>query len=71
MKLYGGIDLHSNNCVVVLLDEEDPVVYEKRLANDLGYLLLELAPYQGMIEGGICRKITFPIYELLLYCPSW
>lgn len=19
----------------------------------------------------ICRKITFPIYELLLYCPSW
>ena len=21
MKLYGGIDLHSNNCVVVLVDE--------------------------------------------------
>jgi transposase len=51
MKLYGGIDLHSNNCVVVLLDEEDRLVYEKRLSNDLGYLLLELAPYQGRVDG--------------------
>lgn len=42
MKLYGGIDLHSNNSVVVVvLDEEDRVIYEKRLPNDLGYLLLE------------------------------
>src|SRR5918999_1775295 len=51
MKLYGGIDLHSNNCVMVLLDEEDRVVYEKRLPNDLGYVLLELAPYQGRVDG--------------------
>jgi transposase len=27
MKLYDGIDLHSNNCMVVLLDEEDRLVY--------------------------------------------
>jgi transposase len=47
MRLYGGIDLHSNNSVVVLLDEEDQVVYEKRLPNDLGYLLLELGPLPG------------------------
>ncbi|MFD2113159.1 hypothetical protein [Thiorhodococcus fuscus] len=26
MKLYGGIDLHSNNSVVVLLDENDAVI---------------------------------------------
>ena len=26
MKLYGGIDLHSNNSVVALLDEQDEVV---------------------------------------------
>ena len=31
MELYGGIDLHSNNCVLVLLDEEDRTVLEKRL----------------------------------------
>jgi transposase len=33
MKLYGGIDLHSNNNVVALLDEADRVVYRKRLPN--------------------------------------
>ena len=31
MKLYGGIDLHSNNNVVTILDENDRVVFEKRL----------------------------------------
>lgn len=34
MKLYGAIDLHSNNNVTVLSDEQDRVVYEKRLPND-------------------------------------
>ena len=64
MKLYGGIDLHSNNCVVVLLDEEDRVVYEKRLPNDLGYLLLELAPYQGRVDGVVVES-TFNGYWLV------
>jgi transposase len=64
MKLYGGIDLHSNNCVVVLLDEEDRVVYEKRLPNDLGYLLLELAPYQGRVDGVVVES-TFNWYWLV------
>jgi hypothetical protein len=35
MKLYGAIDLHSNNNVTVLIDEKDKVIYQKRLANDL------------------------------------
>ena len=37
MKLYCGIDLHSNNSYVVLLDESDKIVYKKRLANDIEY----------------------------------
>jgi transposase len=64
MKLYGGIDLHSNNCVMVLLDEEDRVVYEKRLPNDLGYVLLELAPYQGRVDGLVVES-TFNWYWLV------
>jgi hypothetical protein len=36
MKLYGGIDLHSNNSVIALLDDNDRAVYRKRLPNDLG-----------------------------------
>jgi hypothetical protein len=30
MKRYGGIDLHSTNPVVALLDEQDQLVYQKR-----------------------------------------
>jgi transposase len=33
MRLYGGIDLHANNSMVTLLDEQDQMVYQKRLAN--------------------------------------
>ncbi len=35
MKLYGAIDLHSTNSVVTVIDEQDRVVYQKRLDNDL------------------------------------
>jgi transposase len=58
------MDLHSNNCVMVLLDEEDRVVYEKRLPNDLGYVLLELAPYQGRVDG-LGVESTFNGYWLV------
>ena len=33
MELYAGIDLHSNNSVVTVLDEQDRTVYAKRLPN--------------------------------------
>lgn len=39
MPLYGGIDLHANNSVVVLLNEQDQVVSQKRLANYLPTIL--------------------------------
>ena len=39
MPLYGGIDLHANNSVIVLLNEQDEVIYRKRLAHDLPTIL--------------------------------
>jgi hypothetical protein len=51
MKLYGGIDLHSNNSVVALLDEDERLVYRKRLANDAPGILEALAPYHEAIVG--------------------
>ena len=51
MKLYGGIDLHSNNNVVALLDEEDHVVLRARLANEAGGVLDALAPHREAIVG--------------------
>ena len=35
MPLYGGIDLHANDSVIVLLNEQDEVIYRKRLSKDL------------------------------------
>jgi hypothetical protein len=33
MSLYGGIDLHANNSVVVLLNEQDQMIYHQRLGD--------------------------------------
>jgi len=41
---YSGIDLHSNNSVVTITDEEDRVMVEKRLPNDLAKILDFLKP---------------------------
>nr|VFK43749.1 MAG: hypothetical protein BECKTC1821E_GA0114239_102817 [Candidatus Kentron sp. TC] len=39
MKLYVGIDLRSNNNVIILLDEEGRTVFRKRLPNNPGKIL--------------------------------
>ena len=35
MPLYGGIALHANNSVVVLLNEQNQVIYHQSFANHL------------------------------------
>lgn len=50
-RLHGAIDLHSNNSMVVLLNETDKVIYKKRLKNDLSELHNELAPYKAALHG--------------------
>lgn len=64
MKLYGGIDLHSNNSVIALLDEADHPVYRKRLGNDLGMILRELSAHQARIEGLVVES-TYNWYWLV------
>ena len=64
MKLYGGIDLHSNNSVVALLDDEDRAVYRKRLPNEAGAVLDALAPYREAIEGLVVES-TYNWYWLV------
>lgn len=62
--LYGGIDLHANNSVIVVLDEEDQIVYRKRLPNDLEHILLQLAPYRAQLQGLVVES-TFNWYWLV------
>ncbi len=64
MKLYGAIDLHSTNSVVTVIDEQDRVVYQKRLDNDLALILQQLAPYQCSLEG-IAVESTYNWYWLV------
>lgn len=64
MKLYGAIDLHSNNNVTVLIDEQDKVVYEKRLPNDLAIIAQQLSGYQSSLEG-IVIESTYNWYWLV------
>ena len=64
MKLYGGIDLHSNNSVLALLDEDEGLVYRKRLANDAPSVLEVLAPYREGIVGLVVES-TYNWYWLV------
>jgi transposase len=51
MKLYGAIDLHSNNNVTVVIDEQDQIVYQKRLPNELPMIVQQLSVYQSSLQG--------------------
>ena len=43
MKLYCGIDLHSNNHWLTIIDEQDGRLVERRLPNDLSMTLQNLS----------------------------
>jgi len=64
MKLYSAIDLHSNNSVLVILNEKDRVVLEERRPNDLKAILAELAPYKKRIQA-IAVESTYNWYWLV------
>jgi transposase len=64
MKKYSGIDLHSNNSVVVISDEEDRIVYQRRLPNDQGQILAALAPHREELAGVVVES-TYNWYWLV------
>lgn len=55
---YSGIDLHSNNAVVAVIDDQDRVLYCKRLTNDLELIVATLAPYRTELQG-VVVEATF------------
>ncbi|MFQ5661088.1 MAG: IS110 family transposase [Gammaproteobacteria bacterium] len=64
MKLYCGIDLHSNNSLISVINEADKVVFEKRLANDLVTIRHALQPYQDA-RVGVVVESTYNWYWLV------
>lgn len=62
-QLYGGINLHANNSVVVVLDEEEQVRYQKRLTNELDVIRQQLALFQVQLQGLVLES-TYNWYWL-------
>ena len=51
MSLYRGIDLHSNNQVIVVIDDQDKRMLERRVPNELGATLSVLEPFREDLLG--------------------
>jgi len=64
MKKYSGIDLHSNNSVVVVIDETDRVLHARRLPNELGGVLAALEPHREELVGVVVES-TYNWYWLV------
>jgi len=61
---YCGIDLHSNNSVVVVTDEADKVLLSRRCPNDLPTILALLAPHRDELTGVVVES-TYNWYWLV------
>ena len=64
MELYAGIDLHSNNSVVSVLNVNDRVVFAKRLPNDLATIIAALRSCPGTLRG-VAVESTYNWYWLV------
>ena len=51
MKLYGGIDLHSNNCVFSLCNADGQVVARRKLPNEIDVMLSYLVSEKKIRSG--------------------
>ena len=64
MRWYSGIDLHSNNSLVVVTDETDRVVFRRRVPNELAKVLELLEPYREELVG-VAVESTYNWYWLV------
>ena len=64
MILYGGIDLHSNNAMISIIDAQDQLISEKRLPNQLSRIQAHLEPYRSRL-GGLVVESTYNWYWLV------
>jgi len=61
---YSGIDLHSTNSVVVVMDEAGRVLAERRLANELGKVVGFLQPWRDELAA-VAVESTYNWYWLV------
>ena len=64
MKLYCGIDLHSNNSVISVIDDCDKIHYEARLPNELNTIISALDPFRSALSACVVES-TYNWYWLV------
>ncbi|BBO75771.1 hypothetical protein DSCW_31880 [Desulfosarcina widdelii] len=64
MTTYAGIDLHSNNIFLGIIDSENKRLFSQRLANKLNVIKEALRPFKQALSG-IAVESTFNWYWLV------
>src|SRR5210317_1504767 len=64
MQLYAGLDLHSRNTFIGILDKEFKRVFAKRVSNNLPLIIKTLEPFQDQLQGLVVES-TYNWYWLI------
>ncbi len=64
MEVYAGLDLHSTNTYVAMIDRENKVLYKQRHRNDVPAILSALDPFKKDIQGVVVES-TYNWYWLV------
>ena len=64
MKLYVGVDLHSSNSYLAIIDETGKRIFHRKLPNDAATIIETLSFYEGSIAG-IVVESTYNWYWLV------
>ncbi len=64
MDHFVGIDLHSNNSYIAVIDTDNNRIFKKKARNNLSEILKLLAPFKNQIKG-IVVESTYNWYWLV------
>jgi len=64
MELYSGLDLHSRNTYIGILDTDFKRVFKKRVSNNLDLVLETLQPFKDQLKGLVVES-TYNWYWLV------
>ena len=64
MEHFAGIDLHSNNSYIAIIDNDNKRVFKKKVNNDLQNIVHVLEPHRKQIKG-IVVESTYNWYWLV------
>ena len=64
MELYAGLDLHSRNTYIGIMDKEFNRVFKKRVPNHLEHILQTLDPFRDQMKGFVVES-TYNWYWLV------